>query len=265
VPFPDDSTQVVYVWIDALVNYLSGLDFPCGADFTRFWSGSGERVHAIGKNVWKFHAIYWPALLLSAGLDVPTEVFVHGFLTNEGRKISKSTGGATDPNEYLSTFGADSVRYFLLRHVRPFDDTDFSDQRLREAHNADLANGLGNLTSRLTTLCESAQLDLPTPELRDAPPGYHEAFTEYRFDAALEVLWDEVRELNRVITEERAWDDISKGQLNVARGKLVPLTRRLRALAHWLSPFVPTTSAEISRAFDGPTITRTKRLFERVA
>ena len=265
VPYPNDSTQVVYVWIDALVNYLSGLDFPGGDDVSRFWSGGSERIHAIGKNVWRFHAIYWPALLLSAGLDVPTEIFVHGFLTNEGRKISKSAGGATDPNEYVSTFGADSVRYFLLRHVRPFEDTDFSERRLREAHNADLANGLGNLTSRLTTLCESAGLESPVPADTVSPLGYHEAVAEYRFDGALDALWAEVRELNRVITDERAWDDISVDRRDVARRKLAPLAQRLRALAHWLSPFLPTTSSEIFGAFERSMVRRTKRLFERVA
>jgi methionyl-tRNA synthetase len=254
------------VWIDALVNYLSGLGFPCGDDFTRFWRGGGERIHAIGKNVWKFHAIYWPALLLSAGLDVPTEVFVHGFLTNEGRKISKSAGGATDPTEYIQAFGADSVRYFLLRHVGPFEDTDFSERRLREAHNADLANGLGNLTSRLTTLCESVELESPRiGHGTRAPNGFHDACAEYRFDLALEVLWGEVRELNRVRTEERAWDDISAGRREAARRKLAPLARRLVGLAHWLSPFVPATSERIAAAFAAGTITRTNRLFERLA
>jgi methionyl-tRNA synthetase len=265
VPFPNDSTQVVYVWIDALVNYLSGLAFPCGDDFTRFWAGGGERIHAIGKNVWKFHAIYWPALLLSAGLELPTEVFVHGFLTNEGRKISKSAGGATDPNEYVSTFGSDSVRYFLLRHVRPFEDTDFSERRLREAHNADLANGIGNLTSRLTTLCESAGLESPAaPASESAPDGYHDAFAEYRFDVALEVLWAEVRELNRVITEQRAWEDTSAGRLDEARGKLAPLAARLRTLGHWLSPFLPSTAQHIEQSFSGNTVIKTQRLFERL-
>ena len=264
VPFPNDSSQVVYVWIDALVNYLTGLGFPCGDDFSRLWSGDGKRIHAIGKNVWKFHAIYWPALLLSAGLDVPTEIFVHGFLTNEGRKISKSTGGAADPNEYICTFGTDSVRYFLLRHVRPFEDTDFSERRLREAHNADLANGLGNLTSRLTTLCASAEVDTPVFERSEAPAGYHEAFAEYRFDAALDVLWAEVRDLNRVISEERAWDDISAGRTIDARRKLAPLAARLRTLGHWLSPFLPSTAQQIGQSLSGETVVKPRRLFERI-
>ena len=154
IPFPGDPTQVVYVWIDALINYLTGLGFP-DSDVDRFWN-EAETCHAIGKNVWKFHAVYWPALLLSAGFPVPDQIVVHGFLTNEGRKISKSSGDAADPIEYVDALGVDAVRHFLLRHVRPFEDSDFSRARLEAAYDADLAHGIGNLTSRLTALCESA-------------------------------------------------------------------------------------------------------------
>jgi methionyl-tRNA synthetase len=157
------------------------------------------------------------------------------------------------------------VRYFLLRHVRPFEDTDFSERRLREAHNADLANGLGNLTSRLTTLCESAALESPAePVIDSAPPGYHDAFAEYRFDAALEVLWAEVRDLNRVITDERAWDDLSAGRKAEARRTLAPLADRLRTLAHWLSPFLPASAQHIEQSLSSPTVVKARRLFERV-
>ena len=154
IPYPGDPTQVVYVWIDALINYLTGLGFP-DSDVDRFWNDA-DTCHVIGKNVWKFHAVYWPALLLSAGFPVPDQIVVHGFLTNEGKKISKSSGDAADPIEYVDSLGVDAVRYFLLRHVRPFEDSDFSRARLEAVYDADLAHGIGNLTSRLTALCESA-------------------------------------------------------------------------------------------------------------
>ena len=114
LPFPGDPSQVVYVWIDALVNYLTGLGFPT-EEGLRFWDEGSRRIHVIGKNVWKFHAVYWPALLLSAGLPLPDELFVHGFLTENGRKISKSSGGSADPLGFVERYGADAVRYFLLR------------------------------------------------------------------------------------------------------------------------------------------------------
>ena len=149
---PGDDSQVVYVWIDALVNYISGLGLGSGDDWRPWWSDDVEKIHVIGKNVWKFHAIYWPALLLSAGLPLPNEIVVHGFLTAEGRKIGKSLGNAVDPFGCIETFGADAVRYYLLRAIPPFDDGDFSPVRLHHLYNTDLANGLGNLVSRLTTL-----------------------------------------------------------------------------------------------------------------
>lgn len=186
IPYPGDETQVVYVWIDALINYLSGLGFPEG-DAHRRWDDA-VKCHVIGKNVWKFHAVYWPALLLSAGLAIPDRIVAHGFLTNEGRKISKSSGNAVDPVDYIDEFGADAVRYFLLRHVRPFDDSDFSVERLASVYNADLSNGIGNSTSRLTALCENAALSGITAPAGAPPSGFHEHVEDFRFDLALALL-----------------------------------------------------------------------------
>lgn len=115
IPFPGDDTQIIYVWIDALVNYLSGLGSPDANTLSRYWSSGSIKSHVIGKNVWKFHAVYWPALLLSAGIPLPNRIYVHGFLTQEGKKISKSSGTAIDPQVYLDQFGTDAVRYFLDR------------------------------------------------------------------------------------------------------------------------------------------------------
>lgn len=264
VPYPGDSDQVVYVWIDALVNYLSGLGFPEGDDVREFWGGSARRLHLIGKNVWKFHAVYWPALLLSAGLDVPDRIVVHGFLTNEGRKISKSSGDAPDPADFVSAFGADAVRFFLLRHVRPFEDTDFSLARLSEAYNADLANGLGNLCSRITTLCEAADVSPPDRSIPPPPPAcYHESLEAYRPDLVLEALWNEIRSLNRAVAADRPWDDIGAGRHENARATLGVLAARLDALAYWLAPFLPASAAAIRTALSGPRIRKCPPLFPR--
>ena len=246
IPFPGDSTQTVYVWIDALINYLTGLGYPDETG-SHYWQAT-RKLHLIGKNVWKFHAVYWPALLLSARLPVPDEIVVHGFLTNEGRKISKSTGDAVDPAEYVRRFGSDAVRYFLLRHVRPFEDSDFSEAHLANVYQADLANGLGNLVSRLCALCEKAAVTGDSP-LRPpvAPNGYHKHLAEFRFDLALGALWDEVTVLNREITVLRPWDDIKAGRHAEARAVLSPLVERLAVIAFWLSPFLPSTSAAIAQ------------------
>jgi methionyl-tRNA synthetase len=261
IPYPGDETQVVYVWIDALINYLSGLGFPEN-DALRRWDETAK-CHVIGKNVWKFHAVYWPALLLSAGLAIPDRIVAHGFLTNEGRKISKSSGDAVDPVEYIDEFGADAVRYFLLRHVRPFEDSDFSVERLAGAYNADLSNGIGNLASRLTALCESAGLSGVSVSAGSPPDGFHEHVDGFRFDLALALLWNEIAELNRELGAARPWDDVKNGRLAEARRTLAPLIARLWTAAHWLTPFLPHTARSIEGALSAPTIRRSEPLFPR--
>jgi methionyl-tRNA synthetase len=152
IPVPGDRSQVIYVWIDALINYVTGLGFGVGSDWERTWHEATWKVHVIGKNVWKFHAVYWPALLLSAQLPLPNELFVHGFLTENGRKISKSLGNSIDPFEYQSQFGTDGLRHYLLKATSPFEDGDFSSSRIASVYRSDLANGLGNLVRRVTSL-----------------------------------------------------------------------------------------------------------------
>ena len=265
VPFPNAPDQVVYVWVDALVNYLTGLGFPDGGELRRFWTSGSERVHVIGKNVWKFHAIYWPALLISAGLDLPDRVFVHGFLTEDGRKISKSAGNAADPARYVATFGVDAVRYCLLAHTRPFEDTDFSARLIERVYRADLANTLGNLCTRLTALCEVAGVSGVTLDARlSAPQGYREHLEGFRFDLAAAGLWKSLRELNREIAEERPWESLKAGGGVAVSSKLSDWALRLCTVAHWLRPFVPSTASEIERALTASQIHKCRPLFPRL-
>lgn len=231
VRVPGDEGQVVYVWIDALVNYLSGLGYGVGGGWKKWWADDVRKVHCIGKNVWKFHAIYWPALLLSAGLPLPDELVVHGFFTEDGRKISKSRGGAIDPFDCVEDFGVDGVRYFLLRGIAPFADGDFSIARLQALYNGDLANGLGNLVSRLTTLAQRAGygpvVDL-APEWSDE---YQKALDERAFDRALGLLWQSIAGLNREIEAVRPWELTTglDGHLDRWLGALRRITYGLRA------------------------------------
>jgi methionyl-tRNA synthetase len=265
VPFPGDRGQVVYVWIDALVNYLSGLGFPTDSPLTRFWGPDARKLHVIGKNVWKFHAVYWPALLLSAGLDVPDEIFAHGFLTVDGEKISKSAGNTPDPIQYVDRVGADAVRYFLLRYVRPFEDTDFSATRLDAVYDADLANGFGNLCSRVTTLAESAGLDgCRDASVPEAPPEFHDAVRGFRFDHALATLWDVVTRINRELVESRPWEDVKAGRLAEARREVSPWIEQLAGVAYWLGPFLPSTAATVRDALTRSPIRKCAPLFPRL-
>ena len=264
VPYPGDASQVVYVWIDALVNYLTGLGFPQPSSERHFWSDDAQKLHVIGKNVWKFHAVYWPALLLSAGLPVPDTIFVHGFLTIDGKKISKSAGDATDPVAFIDQFGSDALRFYLLRHVRPFEDTDFSVERLSAVYTTDLANGLGNLVSRLTRLCESAGLEgVQYPNDREAPAGFHEHIAAFRFDRALDGLWDAITRLNREISETRPWK-WSNDDAELTKW-LVDWSQQLDAIAYWLQPFLPQTSARIQAALRSPRIVKVAALFPRLS
>ncbi|WP_412542555.1 methionine--tRNA ligase [Longispora sp. K20-0274] len=150
---PGDPDQVVYVWWDALGNYVSSLDYgTAGPAYDRWWAGADRRVHLVGKGVLRFHAVYWPALLLSAGLPLPTEILVHDYLTVDGEKISKSAGTGVDPVSLAARYGTDAVRWWLLREVPRVGDTDFTEARLLARANGDLAGGVGNLVHRVTTL-----------------------------------------------------------------------------------------------------------------
>lgn len=265
IPIPGDTSQIFYVWIDALVNYLSGLGFGDDDGWTSRWSPESHKIHVIGKNVWKFHAVYWPALLLSAGLPVPDTVVVHGFLTQDGRKISKSRGDGVDPVQYVDAFGADTVRYFLLRHVRPFADSNFSLDGLHTAH-VGLANGVGNLASRLTGLCERAGYRaFPIPSAAEAPEEYHNAFQRYEFDRAAEALEDAVRAVNRDIETAAPWSAIGQdARRDSLEEQLSTWLRGLHGIAYWLAPFIPDGSERVLAALAADPIRKIDPLFPRV-
>ncbi|WP_371783121.1 methionine--tRNA ligase [Streptosporangium subroseum] len=153
IPVPGDPSQVIYVWWDALGNYITALDYGTGGEnHRRWWTGSDRRIHLVGKGVLRFHAVYWPAMLLSAGQPLPTDIVVHDYLTAGGRKISKSSGGTVDPAVLAGEYGTDVVRWWLLREVPRVGDTDFTVDRLIARGNDELANGLGNLVNRVVAM-----------------------------------------------------------------------------------------------------------------
>ena len=237
---PEDESQVVYVWVDALINYVSALGLGSGDAWRDWWNEGTEKVHVIGKNVWKFHAIYWPALLASAGLALPDRVVVHGFLTVDGQKIGKSLGNAVDPFACIERLGCDGLRYYLLRAIPSFGDGDFSLARAEELYRTDLANGLGNLVSRLAKLCQTAGLErVERPAVAPAWDGVGEAIGACEFDRALAAVWEAVTDLNRQIENVRPWELIRSQQTEEARRHLGRWLWRVRELAWWLRPFLP--------------------------
>ena len=149
IAVPGDDSQIVYVWFDALANYLSVLGFPEAEPFAHFWQSSSERWHVLGKDILRFHAVYWPAILLSAGLPLPTSLRVHGFITSHGKKLGKSLGNAIDPFRLVGKYGVDAVRYYLLGHLHTTKDGDFREDLLQAAYSAELAGKLGNLLQRV--------------------------------------------------------------------------------------------------------------------
>ncbi len=259
VPVPGDSSQVIWVWFDALASYLSALGFAgdAPADFERFWKGSGERVHVLGKGISRFHAVFWPAFLASAGIPWPTDLLVHGHLTVGGRKISKS-GQSVDPIPLLRRFGPDALRFFLLKHVRTTRDADFRPDRFAQAYNAELANGLGNLESRLFGLVERTTggfvpeggAQIPEDgELREAALSLRarvdEAAARFAVDEAIGAVFDLVEAANRHLARTAPWALLKAGRREEAGASLRASLEALRIVAGELRPFLPSTASAL--------------------
>ncbi|MFQ6024694.1 MAG: methionine--tRNA ligase, partial [Acidiferrobacterales bacterium] len=270
VPVPGDPDQVMYVWFDALGNYITALGY--GNDdplYKRYWLENPDRVHVIGKDITRFHAIYWPAMLLSAGIPLPTTIFIHGFLTVDGQKIGKSLGNAIDPVALVNRYGADTVRYFLLRHVRPTEDGDFSQSRLVTAHNGELADQLGNLLSRTVSMMgRYVGGTIPEPSLTGdvdqrlieaaelLRTNFREAMDDYAINEALAAIWQFVGAANQYVQHMAPWmvakqrNDASSPQErataeNRLNTTLYNVAEALRLTAHYCAPFIPTTAGKI--------------------
>jgi methionyl-tRNA synthetase len=257
IPVPDDPDQVMYVWFDALGNYVTALDYASdGPLFARFWRASLERIHVIGKGITRFHVLYWPAMLLAAGLPLPTKIAVHGYLTVEGRKIGKSLGNAINPLAIVEQFGTDVVRFYLCSQVRFGHDGDFSAERVSTAHDAFLADQLGNLLSR-TVAMVSKYYEGSVPErpaesplsgvIVEARARMEEAFETSRIDLAFSAAWTIVEWANKHVIDRAPWklakDRVTNEQALSA--VLYELVEALRVSAVLLSPFLPSSTAKI--------------------
>jgi methionyl-tRNA synthetase len=256
VPVPGDDRHVVYVWFDALINYLSALDYPEeGGKWQTYWP---EVHHLVGKDIIRFHSVIWPAMLLALGLNPPVRVFAHGWWTVEGDKMSKSKGNVVDPFEMVDLYGADAFRYFLLREV-PFGvDGDFSEKALAGRINSDLANDLGNLLNRTLQMIEkNCDGKIPPVEQEDpldeelkkvlcdtvvALEGHMELFA---LDEALKSLWALVRRGNKYIDETMPWKLAKDGDLPRLNTVLHTLCQVLRTAAILVSPFMPSTARKM--------------------
>jgi methionyl-tRNA synthetase len=285
IPVPDDPGQVIYVWWDALGNYVTALGYGTqGADYRRWWTEADRRAHLVGKGVLRFHAVYWPAILLSAGEPLPTDILVHGYLTIGGNKISKSgvvaaAGDTADPVVLVDRYGTDAVRWWLLREVPRVGDADFTAARLVARANADLANDLGNLVSRVVTLVHRyrqgrvPQAGSPgeqPPEREHDRRGYRlaaagqqaperiaAALAAFDFRAATAAIWDVVEEANRYVELAEPWRlaraerDGDAGAGRLLDASLGLLVRTCAAVGRDLAPFLPDLAARVQAACDG--------------
>ncbi|MEU1725381.1 methionine--tRNA ligase [Nonomuraea sp. NPDC005692] len=259
IPVPGDPSQVVYVWWDALANYVTALE---GADHERWWVTEPDKVHLVGKGVIRFHAVYWPAMLLAAGEPLPSQIFVHDYLTVNGRKISKSSGTAVDPVALVDAYGVDAVRWWLLREVPRVGDADFTEERLIARADEDLANGVGNLVNRVATMVHRF-LDGDVPEVREefGPGDVHGALRDFDFRRAAGAVWRLVEEANRYVERVRPWQQAA-GDREASLGVLVGACR---TLAVQLDPFLPTAAARVAAAVSGERLPRPAPLFPRLA
>jgi len=259
IPVADDPEQVVYVWFDALSNYINTLGWvEGGAAYRRFWAGGGRRLHVLGKGIVRFHAVHWPAILLSAGLPLPTDLLVHGYLTVDGRKIGKSLGNAVDPEALVARHGTEAVRHYLLRHIRPWEDTDFSETRLRAARDAELADQLGNLVRRTVTLVQrSWPRHPPRPgaiegpdealqaQVRALPDRLEGALAAFAADQGLAAVFDTVAASNRYLEQTAPWTLARVAAGGRLETVLYHALEAVRIAGLALAPFLPGTSAAI--------------------
>lgn len=242
VPVPGDSSQKVYVWGDALTNYISALGFGRDDDlYKKFWPAN---VHVIGKDILRFHAAIWPGMLLSAKLPLPKTLLVHGFITSGGKKMSKSLGNTVDPISLINDYGAEAVRYYLARHISTFEDGDLTIESFKEIYNANLANGLGNLVSRIMKMAESNLEEPVKIQEEKNPPEYFKYFDEFEINKACDFVWNEIGLVDKYIQENQPFKviktDKEKGQKMIS-----DLVIRLYSIANMLNPILPETSEKI--------------------
>lgn len=249
---PGDSSQIVWTWYDALSNYINALGYADNSKkFQEFWQKNDNKLHIIGKGILRFHGIYWIAMLLSAKLSLPNTIFVHGYLTSDGQKMSKSLGNVIDPFELVEKYKTDAVRYFLLREIPSAEDGDFTYEKFEQRYNSDLASGIGNLLARVRVMADGIgfkenNLKTVEPKIKETRKNYKKALEEFKFNEALKSIWDLISFCDKYIEKEKPWD--KKENSSQVLGNLLIV---LDNIAELLQPFLPETSDRIIKEIAG--------------
>ncbi len=247
IPVPGDESQVMYVWFEALVNYISTLGWPNeGGDFKKFWI-DGHTLQMAGKDQVRFQSIMWQAMLMSAKIKNTDQVFYHGFINSGGQKMSKSVGNVISPYELVAKYGTEATRYLLLRHVHSTEDTDVTWERLDEWYTAGLTNGIGNLTARIMKLAED-NLSAPiTPPSVQIPQEFKNGFEQFEFNSVLELTWKKIQELDQRITVEEPFK-VVKTEPEKGKELIANLVSELYHIVRLLHPIMPETHTLIKSA-----------------
>lgn len=262
VPVPGDPEQIMYVWVDALSNYLTVLGYPDKAEWKEYWPAD---IQVVGKDILRFHAGIWPAMLLGIGVSLPKKLLVHGFVNVGGAKMSKTVGNVVDPNEIIDQYGLDAFRYFFSRHIPTQDDGDFTWEKFETAYNNELANDLGNLVSRVANMLTKYQAGV----IGDAPLGehdmklYREAMDNLNFDRALDDVWQMVRSLNQYIENVKPWEIAKRKDKDPDAEPhlsevLAHCVGNLLQIGDLLVPFMPTTAAAIHGMFESGVVVQSE-------
>lgn len=275
IPVPNDDDHIMYVWLDALTNYITAAGFPDtdSDDYKTFWPAD---LHMVGKDILRFHAVYWPAFLMAAGLEPPKRVYAHGWWTNEGQKISKSLGNAIDPVDLVNRYGLDQVRYFLLREVPFGNDGDLSQRAIINRMNGELANDLGNLAQRVLSMinknCDGLVPDVSADGFTqddkallqsaiDLLPEVRRQMDVQAFHEALEAIWVVIRAANGYVDHQAPWK-LKKEDPERMAAVLYTLAETIRLLALILQPFMPTSCAKMLDQLEIPDDERTFEAFD---
>jgi methionyl-tRNA synthetase len=269
VPVPGDPEQVMYVWLDALANYITVIGYPDRAEWQEYWPAD---VQVIGKDILRFHAGIWPAMLLGLELPLPKKLLVHGFVNVSGAKMSKTVGNVVDPNEIIDQYGLDAFRYFFARHIPTLDDGDFTWEKFETAYNTELGNDLGNLVQRIASMITRYQLGV----IGEAEQGEHDmqpyrrAMESLNFNRALDEVWVMVRGLNQYLESVKPWEIAKKRESETeAEAHLAEILAyaagTLLQIADLLVPFLPQTAAVIHQTFDtGVVVAQPSVLFPKL-